>query len=217
MLLAKIKEALSCLYENIQKTQEAPAADDAVVVEAEATVVEAAAEEETVAVDTAPGAADAAEEAQAKETAPEQEDAKPEEAEEPQAPPGPKETDYKAKGYHLDVDLPPEKIPEAAEILLRENFFIESITGVDWIDDEQLEAVYDFNHFNELCRVVIRTRTDRNNPEIPTISNIYQGANWHERETHDFFGIKFIGHPNLEPLLLPEDADFHPLLKDFKA
>ena len=217
MLLAKIKEALSGLYEEIQETQEAPAADDAVAVEAEAPVVEADAEEETAAVDTAPAAADASEEAQAKETAPEQEDAKPEEAEEPQAPPGPKETDYKAKGYHLDVDLPPEKIPEAAEILLRENFFIESITGVDWIDDEQLEAVYDFNHFNELCRVVIRTRTDRNNPEIPTISNIYQGANWHERETHDFFGIKFIGHPNLEPLLLPEDADFHPLLKDFKA
>jgi NADH-quinone oxidoreductase subunit C len=187
MLLAKIKEALSSLYEDIQETQEAPAA------------------------------ADAAEETQVKETAPEQEDAKPEEAEELQAPPGPKETDYKAKGYHLDVDLPPEKISEAAEILLRENFFIESITGVDWIDDEQLEAVYDFNHFDELCRVVIRTRTDRNNPEIPTISNIYQGANWHERETHDFFGIKFTGHPNLEPLLLPEDADFHPLLKDFKA
>ena len=217
MLLAKIKEALSSLYEDIQETQEAPAADDAAAVEAEATVVEAAAEEETAAIDTAPVAADAAEEAQAKETAPEQEDAEPEEAEEPQAPPGPKETDYKAKGYHLDVDLPPEKIPEAAEILLRENFFIESITGVDWIDEQQLEAVYDFNHFDELCRVVIRTRTDRDNPEIPTISHIYQGANWHERETHDFFGIKFIGHPNLEPLLLPEDADFHPLLKDFKA
>ena len=217
MLLAKIKEALSSLYEDIQETQEAPAADDAAAVEAEAPVVEAAAEEETAAIDTAPVAADAAEEAQAKETAPEQEDAEPEEAEEPQAPPGPKETDYKAKGYHLDVDLPPEKIPEAAEILLRENFFIESITGVDWIDEQQLEAVYDFNHFDELCRVVIRTRTDRDNPAIPTISHIYQGANWHERETHDFFGIKFTGHPNLEPLLLPEDADFHPLLKDFKA
>jgi len=199
MLLAKIKEALSNLYEDIQETQEVP----------EAVEAEAAAD-----VDTA--AADAAEEVQDEE-APEQEDAKVEEAEEPQAPPGPKETDYKTKGYHLDVDLPPEKIPEAAEILLRENFFIESITGVDWIDEQQLEAVYDFNHFDELCRVVIRARTDRNNPEIPTISHIYQGANWHERETHDFFGIKFTGHPNLEPLLLPEDADFHPLLKDFKA
>lgn len=209
MLLAKIKEALSSLYEDIQETQEVPDAADAAV--------------DTAAVDTAAvetEAADAAEEVQADEATAEQEESKAEEVEEPEEPtlpPGPRETDYKAKGYHLDVDLPPEKLPEAAEILLRQNFFIESITGVDWIDDEQLEAVYDFSHFDELCRVVIRTRTDRNNPEIPTISNIYQGANWHERETHDFFGIKFTGHPNLEPLLLPEDADFHPLLKDFKA
>jgi NADH-quinone oxidoreductase subunit C len=201
MLLAKIKEALSSLYEDIQETEEVPDTADAA----------AAAED---------AATDAAEEVQAEETASEQEESKVEEAEEPEEPPpppGPKETDYMAKGYHLDVELPPEKIPEAAEILLRESFFIESITGVDWIDDEQLESVYDFSHFDELCRVVIRTRTDRNNPAIPTISHIYQGANWHERETHDFFGIKFIDHPNLEPLLLPEDADFHPLLKDFKA
>lgn len=195
MLLARIKEALSSLYEDIQETQEVPEA-----VEAEVATEEVAAEAETAAADAAPA-----------------EDAQAEEAEEPKAPPGPKETDYKAKGYHLDVELPPEKIPEAAEILTRENFFIESITGVDWIDEQQLEVVYDFNHFDELCRVVIRSRTDRNNPEIPTISHIYQGANWHERETHDFFGIKFIGHPDLSPLLLPEDADFHPLLKDFKA
>jgi NADH-quinone oxidoreductase subunit C len=212
MLLAKIKEALSSLYEDVQETPEVSEV-------AEVDAADAVAEMETEAA-TAPAAADAAEEVQADKTAPEQEESKAEEAEEPEEPsppPGPRETDYAAKGYHLDVDLPPEKIPEAAEILLRENFFIESITGVDWIDDEQLEAVYDFNHFDELCRVVIRTRTDRNNPEIPTISHIYQGANWHERETHDFFGIKFTGHPDLSPLLLPEDADFHPLLKDFKA
>ena len=202
MLLAKIKEALSSLYEDIQETEEVP---------------EAAAEE---VVDTAAAAAveePAAAEEEAENPPAEEGTAEEEEPAEPPPPPGPRETDYKAKGYHLDVDLPPEKIPQAAEILSQENFFIESITGVDWIDEQQLEAVYDFNHFDELCRVVIRTRTDRDNPEIPTISHIYQGANWHERETHDFFGIKFIGHPNLEPLLLPEDADFHPLLKDFKA
>ena len=193
MLLARIKEALDSLYDDIQETQEAPEAAEIETVAAEAAVEE-------------PAAATA-----------EQEESKPEEAEEPATPPGPKETDYQAKGYHLDVELDPDKVVTAVEILNRENFFIESITGVDWIDDQQLEAVYDFNHFDKLCRVVIRTRTDRNNPAIPTISHIYQGANWHERETHDFFGIKFTGHPNLEPLLLPEDADFHPLLKDFKA
>ena len=204
MLLAKIKEALNSLYEDIQEVPEAPAA-------AEAEVAAAETDPET---ETAPASEAEAEEG---EPAAGEGEAETEEAEEPAAPPGLKETDYKAKGYHLDVDLPPEKVVAAAEILNRENFFIEAITGVDWIDDQQLEVVYDFNHFDELCRVVIRSRLDRSNPEIPTISHIYQGANWHERETHDFFGITFTGHPNLEPLLLPEDADFHPLLKDFKA
>ena len=210
MLLAKIKEALSSLYEDIQETPEA--VETAVAAEAVTEEAEDVQAEEATAAAAAAVAAD--------EAVSEQEEAPADETEEPVAPPpppGPQETDYATKGYHLDVDLPPEKVPAAAEILLRENFFIESITGVDWIDDQQLEAVYDFNHFDELCRVVIRTRTDRDNPEIPTISHIYQGANWHERETHDFFGIKFIGHPDLSPLLLPEDADFHPLLKDFKA
>ncbi len=226
MLLARIKEALSSLYEDIEETQEVPDAAEPEIMAEEATAVAAddtadavvAEEVETEAVDTVP-----AEESQVEEASPEQKEAKAEEVEEPAADdaaapsPGPQETDYKAKGYSLDVELPREKISQAAEILSRENFFIESITGVDWIDEQQLEVVYDFNHFDELCRVVIRSRTDRNNPEIPTISHIYQGANWHERETHDFFGIKFIGHPDLSPLLLPEDADFHPLLKDFKA
>jgi len=52
---------------------------------------------------------------------------------------------------------------------------------------------------------------------LPTISSVHPGANWHERETHDFFGVQFTGHPDMSPLLLPEDADFHPLRKDFGA
>jgi len=188
MLLTKIKETLNSLYKDVQATPEEKP------------------EAEVTAAETAP-------DTQAEEGKSGEQEA----VAEPPPPPGPRETDYKAKGFHLDVDLPPEKVVAAAEILNRENFFIEAITGVDWIDQQQLEVVYDFNHFDELCRVVVRSRLDRGNPEIPTISHIYQGANWHERETHDFFGIIFTGHPNLEPLLLPEDADFHPLLKDFKA
>jgi NADH-quinone oxidoreductase subunit C len=125
--------------------------------------------------------------------------------------------DYQKKGYHLDIKVAPEDVVTAAETLMGHEFFLEAITGVDWITDGQIEVVYDYNHWQELCRVVIRTRTDRAKPEVPTISHIYSGANWHERETHDFFGVVFSGHPDLTPLLLPEDADFHPLLKDFKA
>lgn len=155
------------------------------------------------------------------------------------------DTDYAAKGFHLDVQVAPDQVVAAVEVLNQEAFTLEAVTGVDLLTfdkakkkkpakktaeegaepppppekkpDPQMEVVYDFSHWDTLCRVVIRARIPRDNPEIPTISGVYPGANWHERETHDFFGIKFIGHPELKPLLLPEDADYHPLLKDFKV
>ena len=202
MLLAKIKEELDSLYDDLREAAEAS------VVEAEPEIVE-----ET---ETAPEPEETQTAAESEEASGEAQKSAEEETPSKESEPiGPQETDYQAKGYHLDAALEPEKVVAAAEILSRHGFFIEAVTGVDWIDDGQMEVVYDFNHFDELCRVVIRSRLERDKPEVPTISHIYQGANWHERETHDFFGIKFIGHPDLSPLLLPEDADFHPLRKDF--
>lgn len=128
------------------------------------------------------------------------------------------ERDYSVHGYHLDAQVPPEKLIEAVTIVDENEFFIEAITGVDWIKEDQFEVIYDFSRYDfEVCRVVIRTRIPRSEAKLPTITEIYAGANWHERETAEFFGIEFTGHPHLIPLLLPEDADFHPLRKDFKA
>ena len=127
------------------------------------------------------------------------------------------ERDYAVHGYHLDVQVSPDQLVEAVTILDQHEFFIETITGVDWIKEGQFEVIYDFSRYDfEVCRTVIRTRVPRETPTVPTITTVYAGANWHERETHDFFGIVFEGHPHLVPLLLPEDADFHPLRKDFK-
>ena len=83
--------------------------------------------------------------------------------------------------------------------------------------EDELEVVYDFNRFSARHRVCLRVRTPRSNPQIHTIAEIYPIAHWHEREIHEFFGIVFIGHPYLIPLLLPEDAEYHPLLKDYSA
>jgi NADH-quinone oxidoreductase subunit C len=125
--------------------------------------------------------------------------------------------DYALKGYHLDGSVSPDHVVRAAEELDAEGFALDTITGVDWMAENQMEIVYDYFHPAKPMRAVVRTRVARDNPELSTISNVFPGANWHERETHDFFGIRFIGHPNLTPFLLPEDATYHPLRKDFAA
>jgi NADH-quinone oxidoreductase subunit C len=126
-------------------------------------------------------------------------------------------TDYALKGYHVDLTFPASRILEAVKLLNQLGFAIDTITGVDWITHEQMEVVYDFFHPAISLRVVVRALIPRSNPRLPTISGLYPGANWHERETSEFYGIHFEGHPNLTPLLLPEDAKFHPLRKDFVA
>lgn len=125
--------------------------------------------------------------------------------------------EYALKGYHLDATVEPEQVVSAAEQMDKEGFSLDTITGVDWLAANQMEVVYDFFHPRRFLRVVVRTRVLRENAEVPTICGVFPGANWHERETHDFFGIRFRGHPNLLPFLLPEDATYHPLRKDFKA
>jgi NADH-quinone oxidoreductase subunit C len=126
-------------------------------------------------------------------------------------------TTYALKGYHAAATVNPDQVVFAAQQLDKAGFALDTITGVDWLAEGQMEVVYDYFHPGTGLRAVIRSRVPRTSPQIATISNVYPGANWHERETHDFFGIRFTGHPNLTPFLLPEDATYHPLRKDFAS
>ncbi len=134
----------------------------------------------------------------------------------PPPPPPVQSVDHALKGYDFDARVAPDQVVAAATILDLEGFALDAVTGVDWLAQNEMEVVYDFFHPTVSVRAVVRTRVPRANPELPTISNVFPGANWHERETHDFFGIRFAGHPNLSPFLLPEDANFHPLRKDYQ-
>jgi len=64
-------------------------------------------------------------------------------------------------------------------------------------------------------RLLLRTRVPREDPALPTATGVYAGAAWHERETHEMFGVDFPGHPHLVPLLLPDEFEGHPLRKEF--
>ncbi|MCC6235462.1 MAG: NADH-quinone oxidoreductase subunit C [Verrucomicrobiales bacterium] len=121
----------------------------------------------------------------------------------------------KAKGYHFEAQVLPGQVVEVGRLLFDRGFAIDAVTGVDWMAAGQMELVYDFFHPSSALHVVVRCRVPREGAEVPTLSEVFPGANWHERETHDFFGIVFTGHPDLSPFLLPEDADYHPLRKDF--
>lgn len=133
----------------------------------------------------------------------------------PSEPLPPGATDFRRRGWNLEVTVPAEDVVSAAQWLDGHGFGIDAVTGVDWLAQGQMEVVYDFFHPLVSLRVVVRARVPRDQPELPTISGVFPGANWHERETHDFFGLRFRGHPDLSPFLLPEDADYHPLRKDF--
>jgi NADH-quinone oxidoreductase subunit C len=63
--------------------------------------------------------------------------------------------------------------------------------------------------------ILLKTAVPREKAELPTATTVYRGANWHERETFEMFGVVFTGHPDLKPLLLPDGFEGHPLRKDF--
>jgi NADH-quinone oxidoreductase subunit C len=127
------------------------------------------------------------------------------------------EVDHAKRGFCLDITATATDIKAAASVMDGLGFALEAISAIDWPADGAMELVYDFNRMAGSGRVAIRVRLSREKPELPSISGIYGGANWYEREAHEMFGIAFSGHPNLVPLVLPEDATFHPLRKDYSA
>ncbi|MFE1772507.1 NADH-quinone oxidoreductase subunit C [Streptomyces sp. NPDC059008] len=73
----------------------------------------------------------------------------------------------------------------------------------------------DVAHPGTVRRLIVRTTVPHGAAALPTAVGVYAGAGWHERETHEMFGVDFTGHPHLVPLLLPESFEGHPLRKDF--
>ena len=124
------------------------------------------------------------------------------------------EVDYRKCGYHLEVMLSSDLLRDFAAIMRDRRFYLVFVSAVHLTP--AVEVTYQFANHCGPCRVVARAQAD--DGAISTISDIFDGANWHERETRDMFGVTFTGHPYPEPLLLPEDrADLRPLLKEESA
>ncbi|MEM0133833.1 MAG: NADH-quinone oxidoreductase subunit C [Thermoplasmatales archaeon] len=84
------------------------------------------------------------------------------------------------------------------------------ISGVDYKD--HLEVLYHLLSSTNNSRLIVKTKTDG---EVESVTSLWKGANWHERETWDLVGVKFKNHPNLKRILLAEGWVGHPLRKDY--
>ena len=94
--------------------------------------------------------------------------------------------------------------------------FLSDITSVDWYPAEpRFEVIYHLLSISKKERVRLKVRLDSASLAVESLTSLWPGANYFEREVFDLFGIRFTGHPYLRRLLMPEDWEGHPLRKDY--
>ena len=114
-----------------------------------------------------------------------------------------------------------ELLPTVAQLLRDEpNLRFElslGVSGVHYPDDagRELHAVYPLKSITHNRRIRLEVAAPDADPHIPSLFGVYPTTDWHERETYDFFGILFDGHPSLTRILMPDDWQGHPQRKDY--
>jgi NADH-quinone oxidoreductase subunit C len=95
--------------------------------------------------------------------------------------------------------------------------FLTDLCGVNYPDQpgRELAVVYHLHNLTENVRVRLTIHTPVAEPDVFTATSLFAAANWMERETYDFFGVHFVGHPNLKRILNVDEMDYFPLRKEF--
>ena len=96
--------------------------------------------------------------------------------------------------------------------------FLTDICGIHHpeLPEKELGVIYHLHNLVDNHRIRLKTFMPRENAEVDSLTDLYAGANWMERETFDFFGIKFKGHPDLRIILNDPELGYHPMLKEYR-
>jgi len=116
-----------------------------------------------------------------------------------------------------DVLVAPERIVDAATYM-RDKLgyaYLSDIAVVDYLTDGILEVVYRFFNAEGGPSLVLKARLPRENPQLPALTPHWPGANFHEREAFDLYGVRFIGHPFLRRIYMWDEFEGFPMRKDF--
>ena len=111
-----------------------------------------------------------------------------------------------------------ENIKDVSRILKEQFGFTHFIDAFGTDSNERknrFSVIYNLRNPETRERIFLKVYCDERDPHIPSVVSVWSGANWHERETYDMFGIIFDEHPDLRRMYMPDDYDFYPLRKDF--
>lgn len=117
----------------------------------------------------------------------------------------------------LTVEVAPRNLVEACRVLKHDLGFerVSTITAVDrFPSSPRFEVVYHLHSVRNRQRIRIKTRVDED-AELESVTGVWRGANWYEREVFDLFGVRFANHPDLRRIMMPDDWSGHPLRKDY--
>jgi NADH-quinone oxidoreductase subunit C len=93
---------------------------------------------------------------------------------------------------------------------------LRDLCGADYYrPEDRYEVIYNLFSLSNKFRLRLKVRIDEADMRVPSVTSVWQTANWHERETYDMFGIRFDGHPDLRRMYMPEEFEYYPLRKDF--
>ena len=118
----------------------------------------------------------------------------------------------------LTLEIAPHKIVSICGFLKYDQKFVRlsTVTAVDRYPAEpRFEVVYHLHAVERNLRVRLKCRVRGVDPVIESVTSVWRGANWYEREVFDLFGIRFLNHHNLRRIMLPDDWEGHPLRKDY--
>lgn len=118
----------------------------------------------------------------------------------------------------LTLEIRPAKIASVCGFLKYDQSFVRlsSVTAVDrYPAAPRFEVVYHLHSVERNDRVRLKCRLAAEDPEIESVTPVWRGAGWYEREVFDLFGIRFLNHPDLRRIMLPQDFEGHPLRKDY--
>ena len=93
--------------------------------------------------------------------------------------------------------------------------FLTTLFGVHYPDQKQIAIVYQLHNMVTNQRLWLKVFLSDENPQVKTLTSVFAGANWMERETYDFYGVNFLGHPNLKRILNVEEMIIFPLRKEY--